>query len=356
MKNKTIALHIIMPNQVSGPNTANKRMAQSWLKNEYDFHFVTQTFHANSKINIALIKDLKSQFERIQPDIVHLSGLQSSGFHAVVAARLAGCDKIIVAIRGFSGDAIGIGKLKKFIFTKIIEPLTLKLCYKFYTVCTEASNKKMVQKNKSKYIGVIHNAAPKIDIDISQSRRKTRKDLGVDENDFLVVVSGRMVFDKGISFIIDAIEKLNDQRIKFVFVGDGEYCDILRNKYQHLLLCNKIHVLGQRSDVLTILAGCDLFLFATLHENLSNSLLEAMAIGLPIIATKVGGNTEVVRDGINGYLIPAKNSDEIVKCIMKIKSDDELRMKFSQQSLNIIQENFSQERLYQSIAELYKNI
>lgn len=354
MGKKTIALHIIMPNQVSGPNTSNRRMAESWLKDEYEFQFVTQTFHAKSKINVSLIKDLKSQFQIIQPDIVHLSGLQSSCFHAIVAARLAGCNKIIIAIRGFSGDAIGISRIKKFAFTKIIEPLTLKLCTKFYTVCSEAGNKKMVQKNKDKYIGVIYNAAPKIEFDISETRRKTRKELGVEEEDFLVVISGRMVYDKGISFVIDAIEKINDKSVKFVFIGDGEYCDILKNEYEELLLCNRIYVLGQRNDVLKTLSGCDLFLFATLHENLSNALLEAMAIGLPVIATNVGGNPEVVRDGRNGYLIPTKNSDEIARCVMKIKSDDTLKREFSFESLKIIEECFSQKHLYKSISDLYK--
>lgn len=353
MRKKKVALHIIMPNQVSGPNTANRRIAASWLNEEYNFEFVTQTFHAKSKINLVLINDLKSQLKKINPDIVHLSGLQSSGFHAVVAAKLAGCKKIVIAIRGSSGDAIGISRFKRFVFVKVIEPITLKLCTKFYTVCAEAAQKKMVQANRGKYLGVIHNAAPKIELDVRAARIKTREELKAKEGDFLVAISGRMVYDKGISYVVEAIENIKDEKVKFVFIGDGEYCNILKEKHNGWIESKRIYVLGQRSNVIEILTGCDLFLFATLHENLSNALLEAMAVGLPVVATNIGGNTEVVEHGENGYLIPSKNSDKMVEYILKIKNDNKLKERFSKKSIIIIDESFSQAHLYKEINSLY---
>ncbi|QVK17155.1 glycosyltransferase family 4 protein [Mycoplasmatota bacterium] len=356
MKKKKIALHIIMPNQVSGPNTANRRMAQSWMKNIYDFEFVNQTFLAKSKINLRLIKDLKRQFSELNPDLVHLSGLQSSGFHAIVAARLAGCKNILITIRGFSGDSIGINPLKRFIFNKIIEPLTLRMCTKFYTVCEEAASRKMVQKYKKKYIGVIHNAAPDIDFGVKKTGSIFRHEIDASEDDFLVVISGRMVYDKGISFISEAIDKIHDPKIKFVFIGDGEYHEILRKKHENLVQKERVVLLGKRSDVLNILSGCDLFLFATLHENLSNALLEAMAVGLPVVATRIGGNVEVVEDGKNGFLIPPKNVAEIVRCIKLIKNDKKLKNNFSSHSERIIREKFSQERLYKTLSEVYESL
>lgn len=353
---KKVALHIIMPNQVSGPNTSNKRIAESWLNESYDFQFVTQNYHAGSRINFSLINDLKKQFEEINPDIIHLSGLQSSGFHAVVAAKLAGFDKIIFTIRGFSGDVIKLSRFKRFIFNSFIEPLSLKLCLKFYTVCENASKKKIVKRYKEKYVGVIYNAAPKINFDSNESRKKIRKDLKVDNETFLVVVSGRMVYDKGISFILEAIKNNKKPKIKFVFIGAGPYYDIIENQYKELISNKKIYLLGNRDDVLEILTGCDLFLFATLHENLSNALLEAMAVGLPIIATNVGGNIEVVENEGNGYLINSKNSEQINECIEKISEDKVLHREFSAKSIKIIREKFTQEELYKNINNLYTQI
>lgn len=357
MSKKKIMLHIIMPNQVSGPNSAAKRIAESYLNEKYEFSFLTQNMHAKGKINFKLINDLTNQIKNYKPDVIHLSGMQASGFHAVVAAKLAGVKNILITIRGFSEDALNISPIKRNIFTKIIEPLTLKLCKNFYTVCSEANEKKMVKKYNKKSLGVIYNAAPEINIDINTTRDKVRRALNANNKDFIVAVSGRMVYDKGISFISKAIENLDldMEGIKFVFIGDGPYCDILKERHKELIKKERVYVLGSQKKVIEILTGCDLFLFATLHENLSNALLEAMSIGLPVVATKVGGNIEVVNDNVNGYLIPPMDYNSMINAILKIKNDKELHMKFSRESINIIEKKFSQKIIYNKIDKLYKN-
>lgn len=355
-----IALHIIMPKQTSGPNTANRLLAKSYLSNYYNFCFITQKFHAKGKINIKLIRDLKKQFELEKPDLVHLSGMQSSGFHAVLAARLAGCNNILITIRGYSGDASDISKPKKFIFDNIIEPLTLKLSKSFYTVCEEAGKRKIVLQNRKKYLGVIHNAAPNIQFSIDEKRKYIREKFNFKEKDFVVVISGRMTFDKGIEYISQAITTLKQQNysknIKFMFIGDGEYCDILRERHSESIKDNSVIVLGQVNNVIELLCGCDLFLFATLHENLSNALLEAMSVGLPVIATDVGGNVEVVEHNKNGFLIEAKNVEEMINRIQILYESEELRKAFSERSREIIEEKFSQEYIYSQINEVYKKM
>jgi glycosyltransferase involved in cell wall biosynthesis len=257
-----------------------------------------QRKHAGGRINIGLIMDLYRQIKRADPDVVHLSGLQASGFHAACAARLAR-KKVLMAVRGFSGDACNISTLKKLMFSHIIEPCTLRMADRFYTVCGEAAGRKMIRRAKRKFAGVIYNAAPDIagEAEATEARRKYRELLGLGKGDVAVVVSGRMIYDKGIQFIADAIDMPGPGNLKFIFAGDGEYCEILRNRFGPYIRDGKMLVLGKRDDVREILLASDIFLFATLHENLSNALLEAMAAGLPVIATNVGGNPDVVRDG-----------------------------------------------------------
>ena len=357
---KKVALHIIMPKQTSGPNTANRLMARSYLSEHYDFCFITQNYHAGGKINLKLINDLRKQIKDEKPDLIHLSGLQASGFHAVVAARLAGCKNILVTIRGYSGDALDISKPKKFIFDNIIEPLTLRLCKAFYTVCEEAGNKKMVINNKKKYLGVIHNAAPKINIDITNQRKITRNKYNFKDEDYVIAISGRMTYDKGIEYISQAITMLDEQgylgKIKFMFIGDGEYCDILKERHAKNIKNQSVFVLGQVNNVIELLCGCDTFLFATLHENLSNALLEAMSVGLPIIATQIGGNVEVVEDMGNGFLVQEKNSQIIVEKVCELYNNKVEREVFAKRSQEIIKEKFTQENLYSKISEIYENM
>lgn len=349
MPKKKIALHIIMPNQTSGPNTANRLLQASQLSEKYDFCYITQDMLSGNRINIKLLKRLIKQIKTENPDLLHFSGLQASGFYAVLAARLAGKRNILLTIRGSSGDAIGLNLLKKFLFVNIIEPLTLKLSRNFYTVCTEAGQRKIVKKNIKKFIGVIPNAAPVVPADI-RDPISVRNSLGIKEDSFAVVIVGRMVYDKGIPFIIDAIEKTDKERITFVFVGDGPYEDELNSKFRN---SENVICLGKRSDVIEIVNSCDLFLFATLHENLSNALLEAMACGLPVVASRVGGNLDVVEDGSNGFLIPPCNADEIVEKVSLLASDIQLYNRFSRRSKEIINEKFSQDVVYPRISEVY---
>lgn len=354
MQNKpNIMLHIIMPKQVSGPNTSNRNIASSYLSEKYEFRFLTQSFKAKGKINVKLIRDMRRQVKSFNPDIIHISGLQASGFHAVVAARLAGCRNIIITVHGFSGDAIGLKPIKRLLFTKIFEPLTLKMADKVFTVCEEASNKKMILRNKNKFVGVIHNAAPIISEKTFEAREKVRGEFSAQERDVLIAVSGRMVYDKGISFISDAITKMELDGVKFIFIGDGDYCNILKQDHSKLINEKKVFVLGQRSNVLEILAGCDVFLFATLHENLSNALLEACTIGLPAIATNVGGNPEVITDGVNGYLIPPMDSNAIKEKLEILCSDVEIRQRFGNNSKKIMNEKFSQRKIFSQIDNIY---
>jgi glycosyltransferase involved in cell wall biosynthesis len=354
IKKPRVMLHIIMPNQISGPNNSARRIGKSYLNDKYEFSYLVQERHAGGKINIRLIRELYHQIKRFNPDVVHLSGLQSSGFHAVVAAKLAG-KKVLMAIRGFSGDACDISKFKKFVFNMIIEPGTLWMVNEFYTVCNEAATRKMVQRYKRKMAGVIHNAAPNIAFD-PQVRAEYRRQLYCADDDIVVVISGRMVYDKGLKYISDAIEKLPLDKLKFVFVGDGEYCDILKKRFTAAILEEKILILGQRQDVLEILMAADIFLFATLHENLSNALLEAMAIGLPVIATNVGGNPEVVQDGKNGLLIPPMDSEAIVNALNSLANDRARLKLFSENSRKIIDDDFTQKKLYGQIDKQYNQL
>lgn len=136
-----------MPNQVSGPNNASKLIADSFLNKKYEFQFLTQRKHAGGKVNISLIRDLINQIKHFNPDLIHLSGLQSSGFHAMIAAKLCR-KKVLLAVRGSSVDAIGISRTLRFVFGTVIEPLTLRLSDKVYTVCKAMEKRTFIQNHK----------------------------------------------------------------------------------------------------------------------------------------------------------------------------------------------------------------
>lgn len=356
--NDKIMLHLIMPNQISGPNTASRKIFSSGLKEKYNFGYLIQNYHAGGKINFKLIRELKKQIQQFNPDLVHINGLQSSGFHAVIAAKLAK-KKVLLTIRGFSGDDLTLKPLKRYVFRHIVEPITLSLSDKIYTVCSCAQRRQEINKYRKKMFPFIYNCAPKITFDIKTERQKARDKLGFKNDDFVVIISGRMTYDKGITFIIDAINKimllLPNNKMKFVFVGDGPILDDVKISLKTFIQ-KSVFCLGKIDNVLQTIVAGDLFLFATLHENLSNALLEAMSVGLSVIATNVGGNCEVVEHEGNGYLIQSKSSEEIVSCLRKCYENIDLNERFKRRSIEIISENFAEKELLKKLGRYYEEM
>lgn len=341
-------LHLIMPNQISGPNTANRLIFNSYLRNYYDFDFLTQNIHSGNKFNIRLLKDLIKQIHIFNPDLVHVSGLQTSGFYAILAAKLKK-KKVLIAIRGFSGSEINVNPVKKFMYNNIIEPFQLLLCDYFYTVSESAKKNNILRNFSRKNLGFIHNSAPVTNF---QNPKIQRSSLGLFDDDFILIYTGRVTYDKGISFLCEAMKKVKHSKIKLIIVGEGPYSKVILDKYMDMV-GNQIIILGKRNDVLDLLRISDVFIFPTLHENLSNSLLEACSVGLPAIVTNVGGNPEVIVNEFNGLLIAPQSDIAIVNAIEELYLSPEKLKEYSKNTKQQIENKFSQAILLEKLKSIY---
>lgn len=353
-KKKKIMLHIIMPNQISGPNTSSKMIANSFLKEKYEFVFLTQHFHAGGKINLKLIIDLFNQIRNEKPDLIHINGLQASGFHAAIAAKMYNKSKLVMAIRGFSSDSLVINKRLKFIHKKFIEPLTITMIDKFYTVCNYASSKTLVSKNSNKYYGYIHNSAP--NIKKTYGDKSIRSELGIPNSEIIVTAASRIVKDKGYNYLVEPIKTILNTRknITFLIVGTGDYLESFEEEFKSYDKKDKIMFLKQRNDVVNILLESNIFVFPTLHENLSNSLLEAASTNNAILATNVGGNPEVITDGFNGFLVNPRDSEALFEKLLYLIDNENIRVTLAENAISSIKEKFSQEKNIKKLNELYE--
>lgn len=130
--------------------------------------------------------------------------------------------------------------------------------------------------------------------------------LPVGETDMVVAVIGNLWPVKGHRTLVEAVAQLPPalQRVRFVCAGEGPEREYLTSRIAELGLQERVHLLGHRLDVPAILARAQLACLCSSAEGLSNALMEAMAARLPIVATHVGGNPELVREGENGFLVP----------------------------------------------------
>lgn len=340
-----------------GPATGALLLINSKLRKKYNFVPLEQTF-APHGINLKLLHNLYKKIKRAKPDILHIRGLQSEGFYGVLAGKLAGCEKIVVSVHGLYGDDSSCQGFKKWIFSNIIEPLTLKMADLVYCVCEYATKREIIYKNASNLYGFIWNAAP----DYSQYnkkeiRNKVRKKLKINDEDIVVITVSRISKDKGFDYLIDAIKKINtNNNIKFLIVGDGPYLNVVKENLREDIVKGNVVLLGKSDKVPELLLSSDIFVFPSLHENLSNALLEACSASLPCIATNVGGNPEVIIHKHTGIIIDPYNSTQLKEGIETLAESERLRLEYGRRAYERIKKEFSQEIIFEKIDSMYSSL
>ena len=144
-------------------------------------------------------------------------------------------------------------------------------------------------------------------------------------------------------------------QLDYVLVGDGPLRAGLERMAAELGLQSRISFLGDRRDVPAVLASSDISVLSSDSESLSNAIMESMAAGLPVLACRVGGNEELVRDGENGFLVPAGDHEALADCVGRLAQDAELRAAFGAASKKYAQ-NFTVERVCAEYERLYLSL
>lgn len=153
-------------------------------------------------------------------------------------------------------------------------------------------------------------------------RNLLRKEFGFDKNDFVFMSTGQISVRKNHEVIIRALSKIRDERIKYLIVGFGELEDKLKILTKELGLENRVVFAGYRGDVKELLHCVDGFAFPSLQEGLPVALMEAMAVGLPIVCSRIRGNVDLIEDGKGGYLYDYHDVEGFARGMMKIASSD----------------------------------
>jgi len=162
---------------------------------------------------------------------------------------------------------------------------------------------------------------------------------------------------KGHGEFFTALANLKDRYpVVALIIGGGRREAEMRRKAAELGLSGRVHFLGQREDVPDLLAALDIFVLPSHREGVSLALLEAMAVGLPVIVTAVGGLPEVVTHGENGLLIPLKDPEALTEALARLLADPELARRLGDQARRHVAEHFSLDRFGGEINELYAEL
>ncbi|MFH1097642.1 MAG: glycosyltransferase family 4 protein [Candidatus Desantisbacteria bacterium] len=234
----------------------------------------------------------------------------------------------------------------------------IKMFDRVIAVCESNKNKLIKRGVLENKITVIHNA---IDIDEwrrYEGREDIRRELSLKEDTPLVGAIGRISPEKGLDTLLEAVVLVIKEipEVKFLIVGK-EYRKQEENKLKsyakHLGIEKNVIFLGQKSDTKNIYNSLDVFALPSLTEGLANTLLESQAMEIPVVATDVGGNGEVITNEINGFLLQPQDALGLSEKIIYLLKNKDVAREMGKQGRQIICERFSFKARLERIEKLY---
>ncbi|HWQ34189.1 MAG TPA: glycosyltransferase [Blastocatellia bacterium] len=184
------------------------------------------------------------------------------------------------------------------------------------------------------------------------------RELNLPRESRLIGMVARLQPVKGHRYFIEAAaqvaRELSD--VHFVLVGDGPLRDEIVSQAVEAGIAERLHLLGDRADAARLVAGFDLSVLTSLHEGLPNAVLEAMAAGTPVVATRVGGTAELIRDGVTGWLVPPADPAALAGRIMRALQNEYESAEFAAAAQQQVGEQFCMSRMVSSVESLYDEL
>jgi len=200
-----------------------------------------------------------------------------------------------------------------------------------------------------------------VDTEFFKPEKKTRKckrsELGLGETTIIMGSVGRLSRVKNYTILLEAFERVLQDRsdIHLLMVGDGPERRELEHKASSLDLLSHVTFLGQRNDTKDILNVMDIFILPSIFEGLSVSVLEAMSVGLPVIASNVGGNPEIIQHRKTGFLFESSNVNDLVSLITENSNGFNLRERVGMAARNRVVDSFSLRVQTKSYSRIYQD-
>lgn len=175
-----------------------------------------------------------------------------------------------------------------------------------------------------------------VDVEAIQERRddrgRIRAELGVGDDEVVVCTIANLRRQKGYPDLLAAARTVLDagEPVLFVIVGQGQLEGEIRERHRQLGLGDRVRFLGYRQDAVSVLAGSDVFALASIHEGYPIAVMEALSMGVPIVATSVGGVPEAVRPGLDGFIVPPGEPGALAEAILRLVTDADMRKRMGE--------------------------
>lgn len=298
----------------------------------------------------ALVRTIR----RFQPDIVHSRNW--GAIEAVVAGRLAGC-AVIHSEHGLEAEAGANEPKRRAYFRR----LAFELADRVVSVSSQLRDLHARRTGfPARKIAVIHNGVDRSRFfPDAEARRRVREELGLDDTQLCIGCVANLLPVKDHPTLLEAVGSLSVQQgdWRLLLIGEGPE----RSRLESLIaqrpgLGQRVSLLGSSSRVPELLRAMDVFVLPSVAEGMNNSLLEAMASGLAVVASDVGGNPEVVVDGESGMLFPAGDARRLGNHLLQLQTNPELRLQLARGAAQRVDQQFSIHSMVQAYEQLYGSL
>ena len=194
--------------------------------------------------------------------------------------------------------------------------------------------------------------------DIDRSDPTFRKRLGIPPEATVFLSVGRLTWVKGYDMLLEAFSKagFGSERPWLVLVGDGEERGKLEEQAKRLKIIDRVCFTGELADIREALAASTVFVLSSRNEGMGRVLVEAMAAGLPVIGTAVGGIPTLVKDGETGLLVPGGDAGALAKAMERLRAGPELRARLAERASRFIYPAYDESCMIASIAAVYRDV
>ena len=294
---------------------------------------------------------LAAALRRIRPDIVHTRNW--STIEGVLAGRIARVPTVIHGEHGLNADEAGRMKVRRVAARRVLFRMADRIITVSQSIRDGLIARTGVRPDK---VVTVKNG---VDTDLFRPGRgeaSARRVFGAGREDVVIGAVGRLDPVKDHATLIHAFALLARSRpaLRLVLIGDGPEGRTLRRLAESLSVADQVVFAGAMDGLEDIYPALDVFALPSLTEGMSNTLLEAMAAGLPCVATRVGGNSEVVRDGETGRLVPPGDPEALAAALVDLVDGRELRRAFGVAGRLRVESGFRLADMASSYDRLYR--
>lgn len=331
-----LELRVILLNEGKLAKEINRLGIHILILREDDHHF------------LKIAKKVRKFLREYSPHIIH-SHRYKENLLAYVASRGNGTAKLVSTQHG-APEIMGWSEGAR---QNLVTKLNFwGLCKKFQRVVAVSEDIRRALLYRFRFpeekVIVIYNAISVSDLDMNQ------KECG----HFVVGSAGRFFPVKDYPFMVEICKRVSERnsRIRFELAGDGPELDAIIQRVEEHGLQSKFTIRGFQEEMNSFYRSLDLYLNTSLHEGIPMSVLEAMAHGVPIVAPKVGGLSEMIENGVQGFLLETRDAGEFAERCLRIYADEHLRRQMGKAAREKVEKDFSVERMASQYFRLYQDV